>query len=234
MNIIFYSHSTFSLKIDNLYLLFDPFITKNPNILKYKKKYILNHLFSLNLKFILISHAHYDHVCDVELIAKKMNSIIISNYEITNFYSKKGLKTIPINYGSFLKIDCFKIKYVWACHSSTFEDGSSGGNPGGFLIKKNKKIIYFSGDTSLNLEMKLIPFLVKNPINLAIFPLGGVFTMDFKDAIIASDYVKCNKILGVHYNTFPSISIDNHLVKKNFKKNKKKLILLDTFEKINI
>lgn len=89
MNIIFYSHSTFSLKIDNLYLLFDPFITKNPNILKYKKKYILNHLFSLNLKFILISHAHYDHVCDVELIAKKMNSIIISNYEITNFYSKK-------------------------------------------------------------------------------------------------------------------------------------------------
>jgi L-ascorbate metabolism protein UlaG (beta-lactamase superfamily) len=231
MKITFYGHSMFSIQIENKYLLVDPFFTKNPNF-KGKENLFLEYFKKKKIDFILITHAHYDHILDVELLSNYNKTKIISNYEICFYFKKKGILTYELNYGSFVDFNFFKIKYVWACHSSVFEDGTYGGNPGGFIIKNNKKSIYLAGDTSLTQEMKLIPYFSK--IDLAILPIGGRFTMNTFEAKIASDFIQCNKIMGIHYDTFKDIKIDHKLSKNFFLKKGKELILLNSFEYIYI
>ncbi len=209
------------LKVHEKYLLIDPFLSENPifrneNVFKLFKK----------IDYILLTHAHYDHVCDVELLTRKYNNIlVISNYEISNYFNKKGIKTCGINYGSFISFPFGKLKYIWAAHSSVFNDGTYGGNPGGFLLHTDEGNIYISGDTSVIYEMNLIPTFGK--LKLSILPIGGKYTMDVEEAIIASDFLKSEKILGVHYDTFEDIRIDKEQAQKRFFKKGKELILLE-------
>ncbi|WP_185850787.1 metal-dependent hydrolase [Blattabacterium cuenoti] len=231
MELTYFTHSTCLLKIREYSLLIDPFFTENPFFQEKEKTLLREDFFSIKkLEYILITHAHYDHVCDVEFIARRFNSLIISNYEISSYYDKIGLQTYGINYGSFISFPFGYIKYVWASHSSVFKDGTYGGNPGGFLLHTEKGNIYISGDTSLTYEMKLIPTFGK--IKISILPIGGIYTMDIEEAIIASSFLKCDKILGVHYNTFKPIQINKKLAIKRFSEKKKKLFLLEKGEKI--
>ena len=117
------------------------------------------------------------------------------------------------------------MKYVSAIHSSAFPDGTYGGNPGGFVIESEHKNIYIAGDTALTFDMKLIPLRTK--LDLAILPIGNNFTMDIDDAIIASDFVECDKVLGCHYDTFGYIKIDHEEAKKKFFDKGKDLMLLE-------
>ncbi|WGH25091.1 MAG: metal-dependent hydrolase [Candidatus Shikimatogenerans bostrichidophilus] len=220
MKIKYYTHSTLLLLIERKKILVDPFFTGNP---KLNKKF--NILKTINkIDYILVTHAHIDHTKDVEFISKKFNAIIISNYEICAYYKKKQCKTFSFNFGSFININKnIFIKYVYALHSSSFEDGTYGGNPGGFIIKYNTRIIYISGDTDLFYNMKKFKFKFK----LLILPIGGRYTMNIKDALYASKLLNCNYILGVHYNTFPEIVINKKKALNLFKKKKKKLFLLN-------
>ena len=80
--------------------------------------------------------------------------------------------------------------------------------------------------------MKLIPMHTK--LDLAILPIGDNFTMGIDDAVIASNFVKCDKVLGVHYDTFGYIEIDHAQAKNAFEKANKELILLDIKQNIEI
>jgi L-ascorbate metabolism protein UlaG (beta-lactamase superfamily) len=224
------------LEIHGFFLLIDPFFSENPIIKNNPllwNKYIRNFGNFERIDYILLTHAHYDHVCDVEFFAKKFDSLIISNYEISNYFDqKKRLKTYGMNYGSFISFPFGKLKYIWAAHSSVFNDGSYGGNPGGFLFHTDEGNIYLSGDTSLTYEMSLIPKFGK--LKMAVLPIGGVYTMDVEEAILASNFLGCDKILGVHYNTFDSIQIDQKKAEKKFLENEKELFLLKIGEVISI
>jgi L-ascorbate metabolism protein UlaG (beta-lactamase superfamily) len=171
-----------------------------------------------------VTHAHGDHILDVEAIARRTNAVIVSNAEIAGYYANKGFTSHPMNHGGSWNFDFGKVKYVSAIHSSSFPDGSNGGNPGGFVIESEHKNIYISGDTALTMDMKLIPMRTK--LDLAIFPIGDNFTMDVEDAIIASDFVECDKILGIHYDTFGYIKIDHDdAIRKFFNKGKDLMLL---------
>ncbi|WP_185850169.1 metal-dependent hydrolase [Blattabacterium cuenoti] len=232
MKITFITHSTCLLEIKGEYLLVDPFISSNSF---FNKNYSFEkYVKSLKkLDYILITHAHYDHVSDVEFFYKKFNNILlISNYEISNYFNKRGVKTNGINYGSFIPFSFGRLKYTWAIHSSVFNDGTYGGNPGGFLIHTKEGNIYISGDTAVTNEMKIIPKFGK--LNISILPIGGKYTMDIEEAIIASNLLKCEKILGVHYDTFSDIEIDKDEAINKFKENGKKLFLLKFGESLLI
>src|SRR5690606_10223835 len=174
--------------------------------------------------YILLSHGHQDHVADAETIAKRTDAPIISNFEIYSWYVEKGLKGHPMNHGGSWKFDFGTVKYVYAVHSSVLPDGTYGGNPGGFVISNGKTTFYFAGDTALTMDMKLIPMTCPK-LDFAILPIGDNFTMGIQDALIASDFIECNKIIGCHYDTFGYVKIDHAAAKKAFAGKGKELIL---------
>ena len=225
MKITFYGHACIGIEVNGKHIIIDPFISGNP-----KAEHI--NINDLKADYILLTHAHNDHTLDVEAIAKKNDSIIVSGYETAAYYGNKGFQYHPMNHGGSWQFDFGKVKYVAAVHSSSFADGTYGGNPGGFVIEGEHKNIYISGDTALTMDMKLIPMRIK--LDLAIFPIGSNFTMDIEDAIMAADFVDCDKILGCHYDTFGFIIINHDEAKKKFFDAGKDLMLLDIGKSISL
>ncbi|MBN8567888.1 MAG: metal-dependent hydrolase [Flavobacteriales bacterium] len=218
MKITFYGHASLGIEVGGKHILVDPFISGNP-----KAAHIA--IDSLQADYILLTHAHQDHILDVEAIAKRTNASIVSNWEIATYYGNKGFNSHPMNHGGNWNFDFGKVKYVNAVHSSSFQDGTYGGNPGGFVIESEHKNIYIAGDTALTMDMKLIPLRTK--LDLAILPIGDNFTMDIDDAILAAEFVECDKILGVHFDTFGYIEIDHEAAIKKFFNSGKDLMLLE-------
>ena len=225
MKITFYGHASLGIEIGGKNIIVDPYISPNP-----KASHI--DVNALKADYILLTHAHGDHIADVETIAKNTNATIVSNAEIAGFYANKGFETHPMNHGGSWNFDFGKVKFVQAIHSSSFPDGSYGGNPGGFVIEGEHKNIYIAGDTALTFDMQLIPLRTK--LDLAVFPIGNNFTMDIEDAIIASDFVECDKILGYHFDTFGYIEIDHKEAVKKFFDAGKDLMLLEIGESIEL
>lgn len=225
MKITFYGHASLGIEVGGKHIIVDPFISGNPRAASID-------INTLKADYILLTHAHSDHVLDVETIAKNTNAVIVSNAEITSHYAKKGFNSHPMNHGGSWNFDFGKVKYVNAIHSSSFSDGSYGGNPGGFVIEGEHKNIYIAGDTALTMDMKLIP--LRTELDLAVFPIGNNFTMDVEDAIIASDFVECDKILGYHFDTFGYIEIDHEDAIRKFFDKGKDLMLLNVGESIEL
>jgi L-ascorbate metabolism protein UlaG (beta-lactamase superfamily) len=218
MKITFFGHASLGIEVGGKNIIVDPYISANE---------MASHIDIMKLKadYILITHAHGDHILDVEAIAKNTGATIVSNAEIAGYYEKKGFKAHPMNHGGSWNFDFGKVKYVVAHHSSSFPDGTYGGNQGGFVIEGEHKNIYIAGDTAVTFDMRLIPMRTK--LDLAILPIGSNFTMDVEDAIIASDFLECDKILGYHYDTFGYIKIDHNDAKKKFFDRGKDLMLLE-------
>jgi len=225
MKITFYGHASLGITIADIHIIVDPFISANPKASNIDST-------TLEADYILLTHAHQDHILDVEAIAKRTNAVIVSNAEIATYYSKKGFQSHPMNHGGSWNFEFGNLKYVNAIHSSSFPDGTYGGNPGGFVIEGERKNIYIAGDTALTMDMKLIPMRTK--LDLVILPIGNNFTMDIEDAIIASDFVECDKILGYHYDTFGYIEINKEQAIKKFFDKGKDLMLLNIGDSIEL
>lgn len=225
MKITFYGHASLGIEVNDVNILVDPFITANENA---------SHIDINTLKadYILVTHAHQDHVLDVEAIAKRTNAVVVSNAEIVSYYDKLGIEGHPMNHGGSWDFEFGTVKYVNAIHSSGFANGAYGGQPGGFVIEGERKNIYIAGDTALTFDMKLIPMQLK--LDLAILPIGDNFTMGIADAILASDFVECDKVLGYHYDTFGYIEIDHEEAKRKFFDKDKDLMLLEIGESIEL
>jgi L-ascorbate metabolism protein UlaG (beta-lactamase superfamily) len=218
MELTYYGHACFGVKIGKHHLLFDPFITGNPLAANVDTN-------SIKADFILASHAHGDHVSDALEIGKRNNAILISNFEVQRWFEEQGLtKGHGLNHGGKIKVDFGTVRYVSAIHSSQFRDGTYGGNPGGFVVETGEGNFYFAGDTALTMDMKLIPMFCK--LKFAMLPIGGYFTMDFNDAVIAADFIECNKIIGMHYDSFPPIKINHEEATDLFKSKGKELVLM--------
>lgn len=225
MKITYYGHASLGIEVNGKFLVVDPFITENE---------LASHININDIKadYILITHAHGDHILDVETIAKSTGATIVSNAEIAGHYEAKGFKAHPMNHGGTWMFNFGKLKYVNAIHSSSFPDGSYGGQPGGFVIEAENRNIYIAGDTALTYDMKLIP--MRNPLDLAILPIGSNFTMDVDDATIAAEFLAVNRVLGYHFDTFGYIKIDHEVAKEKFKSKNKELILLEIGSSIEI
>ncbi len=226
MKITFLGHASLKIEVSSKIIIVDPFISANP----YASEININ---NIKTDYILLTHAHQDHVLDVEaIIANNPEAIIISNAEIATYYLAKNFNCHMMNHGGSWTFDFGKVKMVNAIHSSSFADGTYGGNPCGFVIESEHKNIYIAGDTALTFDMKLIP--IRTKLDLAILPIGDNFTMDVEDAITASDFVHCDKVLGYHYDTFGYIKINHEQAIKKFFDAGKDLMLLSIGDSISL
>ncbi len=201
MKFTYYGHACFAVEAGGQTLLFDPFITPNPLAKDIE-------IDKIAADFILVSHGHGDHVADLVAIAQRTKATVIAPFEVGEWFeSKQNAENVKaMNHGGAAQFAFGRVKLTAAVHSSSMPDGSYGGNPCGFLVETSDGAFYYSGDTALTLDMKLIAEGAK--LRFAVLPIGDHFTMGIADAVRAANFVGANKIIGVHYDTFPPIQLD--------------------------
>jgi len=217
MKLTYYGHACFEVETSGKRLLFDPFIRPNPLAAAVK-------VTVLKPDFILVSHGHFDHLSEAVELARATGALVISNYEVSEWLAKQGAPRVHgMNLGGTVRLDFGRVKFVVAQHSSTLPDGAPGGNPGGFVVEAPEGAFYYSGDSALTYDMKLIA--EGFDLRFAVLPIGDNFTMGVDDAIKAADFVGCRRVVGVHYNTFPPIAIDTAEAVRKFAAAGKELLL---------
>jgi len=226
MKFTYYGHACFAVTAGGSRLLFDPFISPNPLAEKIDVQ-------KVEADFILVSHGHGDHVADVVEIAKRTGAMVIAPFEVGSWFEKKGVTNVQsMNHGGAVKLSFGRVKLTAAVHSSSMPDGSYGGVPCGFVVETNDGNFYYSGDTALTLDMKLIGEQTK--LQFAVLPIGDFYTMGIDDAVHAANFVGVTKIVGVHYDTFPPIKLDHATAIKTAQAGEKELLLPKIGETIDL
>jgi L-ascorbate metabolism protein UlaG (beta-lactamase superfamily) len=194
----YFGHSCWMINSGKHSIIIDPFIEGNPNAGVTTADIIAD--------YIIVTHAHGDHLGDAIPIAKASGGTIITNFEIYNYCVKHGANAHPMHIGGSHMFPFGRVKLTPAWHGSSFPDGSYGGTPAGCLVTVEGKTVYHSGDTGLFMDMQLIGEM--NPITIALLPIGDNFTMDVGDAVKAVSFLKPIKAIPMHYDTFDMIRSD--------------------------
>ncbi len=193
-------HGGWSIRSDQQQWLLDPFLSESPTA-PCKPE-------SLAADVILVSHGHFDHIADVPEIAKRTSAQVIGNFEVTQWLAANyGLEnTIGMNIGGGTQLEFGHVKLTQAIHSSQLPDGSYGGTAGGFLLTLEGRRLYFACDTALFSDMRLLA--ESGPLDLAVLPIGDLFTMGPVDSLQAIEWLRPAKVAPAHYNTWPPIAQD--------------------------
>jgi L-ascorbate metabolism protein UlaG (beta-lactamase superfamily) len=204
MEITFLGHSAFSLTDGDTSVLIDPFLNGNP------KASIESG--DVRATTILLTHGHGDHLGDAVAIAKRTGAPVLAIVELAAELAEEGIQTVNPNLGGSAKFEWGWAKLVPAWHTSQTPKGTVN-TPAGLLINFHDRIIYHLGDTALFSDLQLVG--KHHPIDVALMPIGGHFTMDRIDAVDAAALVGAKTIIPCHYNTFPLIETDAQAFKSD-------------------
>jgi len=215
MEIKFHGHSCFELSEGETTVLVDPFLKpNNPAAVHSGEEVEPTH--------IAISHGHADHMADAVPVAKRTGAHCVAIVELAKWLEERGVENLSDpNLGGTVEFDWGWIKLVPAWHTNTLpgsaespfsaEHGIVIGPAAGLVIKLGETTVYHAGDTCLFSDMKLIA--ERNPIDVALLPIGGHYTMDRHDAVVATEFVGAATVLPMHYDTFPPIETDSEAFK---------------------
>lgn len=197
MDIRWLGHAAFELKHDGVTVLVDPFITGNPAATVEAS--------SLEADVILLTHGHQDHFGDTIEIARRTGATVQAITEIAGEIGAEGVEVIDTNIGGTATYPWGSVRLTPAWHTSTTPKGTVT-PPAGLVIEMGGTLIYNTGDTALFSDLAL-PGLRK-PIGIAIIPIGGHYTMDREDAVVAAKLIGAPVVIPQHYDTFPPIETD--------------------------
>jgi L-ascorbate metabolism protein UlaG (beta-lactamase superfamily) len=195
-------HAAFEIQGQGSDILIDPWLTNPLSPVRPEE---------VKPDYIIVTHDHNDHLGEAIEISKRTGAPIISVYELANYISEKGGKSIGMNIGGPLVLKNNLYVYLTqAFHSSTH------GSPTGAIININGLSIYHAGDTGLFGDMKLIGE-VYSP-DVALLPIGGFFTMNPEQAAVAVQLISPRYAIPMHYNTFDIIKQDPSIFAEKVKK----------------
>lgn len=204
MDVRFLGHSAFSLSDGATTLLIDPFLTGNPLAAASADE--------VDASVILLTHGHADHIGDTVAIALRTGAPVLAIVELAGELSKEGLEVLEPNLGGTVEFDWGWVRLVPAWHTSTTPKGTVS-TPAGLVINFDGKTVYHLGDTCLFSDLQLVSR--RDQIDLALVPIGGHYTMDRHDAVVAVDLVSPRHVIPCHYNTFPPIETDAQAFKSD-------------------
>ena len=198
VEIKYIGHSAFCFSTEEYgSILVDPFITGNP-CAKFDME-------KEKIKDIFVTHGHGDHLGDAIPLSKKTQAQVSAVFELANYCAEQGAAAKGVSFGGKIQYQWGNARFLPAFHSSSTPDGKYAGMPASILFDINGTKIYHAGDTCLNSEMKVCGEIYKPDI--ALLPAGSFYTMDTKQAAIAAKWLNVKKVIPMHYNTFPPISV---------------------------
>jgi L-ascorbate metabolism protein UlaG (beta-lactamase superfamily) len=198
-------HSAFELKSAGATVVIDPFLSGNPSAAVGPDE--------VEPDVILLTHGHVDHIGDTVDIAKRTGATVVAIAELANEIGGQGVDVLDPNLGGTVKFDWGRVKLVPAWHTAVSPAGTPH-TPAGLLIFTGDRVIYHLGDTALFSDMQLIARR-GDPIDLALVPIGGHYTMDRFDAVTAVELINPAEVIPCHYNTFPVVETDAQAFKQD-------------------
>lgn len=199
MKLTYLGHSAFEFSTGKENILVDPFLSQNPFYVP------------TNIKDIFVTHGHADHFGDSIALSKTFKAKITAVFELANYSLQKGAIANGVSLGAKLCYPWGWAVFVPAFHSSSTSEGVYAGCPAGIVFEIGGTRIFHAGDTCLNSEMKVVKEVYSPEI--ALLPIGGTYTMDIEQAVIAAEWLGVNKVIPMHYNTFPAISVEPSVFK---------------------
>ena len=225
MDIRFLGHATVELTDGDTRVLVDPFITGNPKAPVQASE--------LNPTHIFLTHGHGDHWGDVVDIAKRTGAHCVGIVELARELESSGIENVSDpNIGGTIEFDGGWVRLVPAWHTSTTPGGTVS-IPAGLVINLGGKTVYHLGDTGLFTDLQLVK--ARDHIDVALIPIGGHYTMDRHDAVIAADWVGADTVVPIHYNTFPPVAADDQAFKSDVEsKTSSKVVILQPGETLSV
>jgi L-ascorbate metabolism protein UlaG (beta-lactamase superfamily) len=207
MDIRFIGHATFELADDSSRLLIDPFLAPNNPVAGVSAD-------DVDPTHILITHGHADHVADAVAVATRTGAHCVALVELANWLGEQGIdNTSDPNLGGTVEFDWGWVKLVQAFHTGTLPDGTAVGGQAGLVVNIGGTTVYHLGDTSLFGDLRLIA--ESTPVDVALIPIGGHYTMDRRDAAVAAELIGAGTVIPMHYNTFPAVQADAEAFKSD-------------------
>jgi L-ascorbate metabolism protein UlaG (beta-lactamase superfamily) len=204
MDIRFLGHAAFALEHDGKTVLIDPFLTGNPKAAASADEVAAD--------AILLTHGHGDHYGDTVAIAKRTGATVVAITEIAGEIAEEGVETIDTNLGGTAELDWGTVRLTPAWHTSTTPKGTVS-TPAGLVVEFGDKRIYHLGDTALFSDLALPKH--RGHLDVAIMCIGGHYTMDRFDAVVAAELVGADQVIPCHYDTFPPIQADAQAFKSD-------------------
>ncbi len=220
----YHGHSAFEIKTGKHNIIIDPFLNGNKHA-KIKPEQI-------KCDYIVLTHAHGDHLGDTFEIAKNNDATIIAVNELADYAAGKGFKAHNMHIGGGFNFPFGRVKFTIAHHGSSTDEGAYMGEPAGVVLSVEGKNIYHAGDTALFIDMKLIGEM--NPLDAAIVPIGDNFTMGIDDAVKAIEFLNPSLAIPMHFSTFGIIEADPNEFKRKVESIGKKCMVIPFGESIEI
>ncbi len=210
MEIHYHGHSCFELEEGDTRVLIDPFLKPNNPAAVITAD-------EVEPTQILITHGHVDHMADAVGVASRTGAPLAAHVEVANWMQARDLENVSDpNLGGTVEFDGGWAKLVQAFHSNTLpgsdetpfsaEKGTPVGQAAGWVVNLGGTTVYHAGDTCLFGDIELIAR--RTPIDIALLPIGGHYTMDRHDAVVAAGFTGASTVIPMHYDTFPPIETD--------------------------
>jgi len=197
-------HACLLVESDGQRVLIDPFLTGNPKAAATADEVAADAIF--------LTHGHGDHLGDAVDIAKRTGAKVVAITELAGEIGEEGVEVTDPNLGGTAELDFASVRLVPAWHTSTTPKGTVN-TPAGLVIEFGDKRIYHLGDTALFSDLALPA--KRGHIDIALMCIGGHYTMDRFDGVVAAELVKADQIIPCHYNTFPPIETDAQAFKSD-------------------
>lgn len=158
---------------------------------------------------VFVTHEHFDHYspADIRKVAKEDTWLILPESMKGQEDKAGGLETKFIQPGGTMELKGLMVKAVPAYNRlKPFHPKSKGWV--GYLVTMGTVVYYIAGDTDVTTENQKIS------CDVALVPVGGKFTMDYKDAAKLVNTIKPRIAIPTHYGSVAGSPQDG----QNFKR----------------